>query len=64
MLPGTRFCRVHESAIVNLDRIEQIHFLGNHSYRISLTNALQIPIGRSRYAELQEKLGLDAKSLT
>jgi two-component system LytT family response regulator len=63
LLPHEVFCRVHESAIVNLERIEEIHFLGNHSYKISLTNAIQIPVGRSRYAELQKRLGLDSASL-
>jgi DNA-binding LytR/AlgR family response regulator len=59
LLPREKFCRVHESAIVNLERIEQIHFLGNHSYSISLTNAVQIPVGRLRYPELQKRLGID-----
>lgn len=63
LLPSDQFCRVHESAIVNLDRIEEIHFLGNHSYSISLTNGVQIPVGRSRYAGLQKKLGLNATPL-
>jgi DNA-binding LytR/AlgR family response regulator len=63
LLSSEVFCRVHESAIVNLDRIEEIHFLGNHSYRVSLTNRMQIPIGRSRYAELQKRLGLETVSM-
>lgn len=63
LLPREMFCRAHESSIVNLERIEQIHFLGNHSYSISLTNGLQIPVGRTRYAELQRRLGLDVNSL-
>jgi len=58
LLPRDGFCRAHESAIVNLERIEQIHFLGNHSYSISLSNSVQIPVGRSRYPELQKRLGL------
>ena len=60
MLPEDRFARVHDSAIVNLDRVEELILLGNHSYVVRLSNAQQIPVGRTRYAELQRKLGIDS----
>ncbi len=60
MLPRQQFVRVHDSAIVSLDRVEEIILLGNHSYMVRLSNSHQIPVGRSRYAELQRRLGMDA----
>lgn len=58
MLPPERFLRIHDSALVDLERVEEILFLGNHSYRVRLSNALQLPVARTRYPELQRRLGL------
>jgi len=58
MLPGDRFLRIHDSWLVNLDRVEELLFLGNHSYKLRLENKVQAPIGRTHYAELQRRLGL------
>ncbi len=60
LLPPEQFLRVHDSCLVNLERIEEVLFLGNHSYALRLTGGLQVPIGRTRYPELQRRLGLDA----
>ena len=60
LLPPS-FLRVHDSAIINLDKTEEILFLGNHTYAVRLTEGLQVPVGRGRYAELQRRLGLDAE---
>jgi two-component system response regulator LytT len=59
ILPADRFARIHDSCIVNLDRVEELIFLGNHSYSVRLTGGMQLPVGRTRYAELQRRLGLD-----
>ena len=59
LLPSDRFCRIHESCLVNLDCIEEVLFLGNHSYAVQLSDGLQLPVGRTRYPELQRRLGLD-----
>jgi two-component system LytT family response regulator len=59
LLPADRFYRLHDSCIVNLHLIERIHFLGNHSYTVQLLNGQQLPVGRTRYAELQIRLGLN-----
>jgi two-component system, LytTR family, response regulator len=58
LLPSDRFARIHDSCIVNLDRIEELIFLGNHSYSVKLSDGLQLPVGRTRYAELQRRLGM------
>lgn len=62
LLPPNRFLRIHGSCIVNLDRVEEIIFLGNHSYAVRLTNNEQFPLARARYAELQRRLGLDTNT--
>jgi DNA-binding LytR/AlgR family response regulator len=60
MLPADRFLRIHDSWLVNLERVEELLFLGNHAYMVRLENKVQAPVGRTRYAELQRRLGLSA----
>ena len=60
LLPSERFLRIHDSCIVNIELLDQILFLGNHSYAIQLTDGLRLPVGRSRFSELQRRLGLNA----
>jgi two-component system LytT family response regulator len=57
LLP-TEFVRIHDSYIVPLNRIEELLFLGNHSYAIRLSGGQTLPVGRSRYGLLRERLGL------
>jgi two-component system, LytTR family, response regulator len=58
LLPSNRFQRVHASVIVQLDRIEQINFLGNHTYNARLTSGLIVPVGRTQYPEIQRRMGI------
>jgi two-component system, LytTR family, response regulator len=58
LLPAERFLRIHESYLVNLDAIEEILFLGNHTYAVRLAGDRQAPVSRKRYAELQRRLGV------
>lgn len=60
LLPPERFYRIHDSFLVNLDRIEELIFLGNHTYEVRLTDKQRLPVGRTRYAELRRRLGLEA----
>lgn len=62
LLPVEKFLRIHDSCIVNLDRVIELLFLGNHAYVVRLEDNQQLPVGRSRYAELQRRLGIDAVS--
>jgi two-component system LytT family response regulator len=58
MLPPDQFLRIHDSAIVRVDAVEELLLLGNHSYAVRLSGNDQLPVGRTRYAVLQERLGL------
>ncbi|HLJ57570.1 MAG TPA: LytTR family DNA-binding domain-containing protein, partial [Chthonomonadaceae bacterium] len=58
MLPADRFLRIHDSCIVNLEQIRELHSLGSHSYAVSLIDGARLPVSRSRYPKLQRRLGL------
>jgi DNA-binding LytR/AlgR family response regulator len=59
LLPREQFLRIHDSCLVNLERVEELIFLGNHAYEVRLTSSQRLPVGRTRYAELQRRLGLE-----
>jgi DNA-binding LytR/AlgR family response regulator len=58
MLPEEKFARIHDSAIVNLDQVEELILLGDQSYVVKLSNSQQIPVGHTHCGELQRKLGI------
>ncbi len=58
LLPLETFFRIHDSCIVNLNFVKCLHFLGNHDYEISLSDGRLFPVGRTRYAALQQRLGI------
>jgi DNA-binding LytR/AlgR family response regulator len=60
LLPRDQFLRIHDSCLVNLDQVEELLFLGNHAYEVRLSDDQRLPVGRTRYAELQRRLGLEA----
>lgn len=62
LLPSASFLRIHDSCVVNLNLVEEVIFLGNHTYCVRLSDGQQMPVGRTRYAALQQRLGLDARS--
>lgn len=62
LLPGDLFLRIHDSCLVQLEKVEEILFLGNHTYRVRLSDGELLPVGRSRYPELQRRLGLEAEA--
>lgn len=57
LLPPS-FFRIHDSYLVNMGLVEEVIFLGNHAYMMRLSDGSQLPVGRSRYPELQRRLGL------
>ena len=59
LLPSERFFRIHESYIVQIKAISELHLLGSHSYMVRLTSGAQLPVSRLRYVELQKRLGLE-----
>lgn len=59
LLPPEQFLRIHDSCLIQVDQVEEILFLGNHTYRVRLSDGELLPVGRTRYPELQRRLGLD-----
>ncbi len=57
-LPGNQFIRVHRSFIVRIDKITRLEQYGKESYKVILNNNQSIPVSRSGYVRLKEKLGL------
>jgi DNA-binding LytR/AlgR family response regulator len=62
LLPADQFLRIHDSVLVNLERVEELLFLGNHAYQVRLSDKQCLPVGRTRYAELRRRLGLEEVS--
>ena len=56
-LDARRFVRIHRSAIVNLDRVQELqpHFHG--SYLVVLKSGVSLPLSRARREELRTALG-------
>jgi DNA-binding LytR/AlgR family response regulator len=59
LLPEDQFLRIHDSTIVNVNAIEEVVYLGNHTYGVLLSNREQLPVSRVRYPLLQKHFGLD-----
>jgi DNA-binding LytR/AlgR family response regulator len=59
LLPPQQFLRIHNSHLVRLERVEELLFLGNHRYGVRLSDDRVLPVGRSRYPALRQRLGLD-----
>ena len=61
LLPAELFLRVHDSCILNLETVEELLYLGSHSYGVRLRGGQQLPVSRTRFALLQEKLGVTSQ---
>ncbi|MCW3053448.1 MAG: DNA-binding response regulator [Chthonomonadales bacterium] len=59
LLPADRFLRIHDSFVVNLDEMVELLFLGDHTYEVRMTDRQLLRVGRTRYAALQRRLGLN-----
>ena len=59
VLPSEDFLRIHDSCLVQLAEIEELLFLGGHTYEVRLSDTHLVPVSRTRYADLQRRLGLD-----
>jgi DNA-binding LytR/AlgR family response regulator len=53
--PG--FERMHKSFIVRWSAVKALHAQEGSHYEAELKNGLRLPVGRTRYKELREKLG-------
>ncbi|MGO2696096.1 LytTR family transcriptional regulator DNA-binding domain-containing protein [Bavariicoccus seileri] len=52
------FIRVHRSYIINQKYIKEIEPWFNHTYQVTMTNDLKIPVSRSYIKEFREKIGI------
>ncbi|MGX7420187.1 LytTR family transcriptional regulator DNA-binding domain-containing protein [Carnobacterium gallinarum] len=57
-LDSQKFLRTHRSFIVNIQAIREIQPWFNHTYQITVTNGVKIPVSRSYVKRLKEHLGL------
>ncbi len=51
------FERIHKSYLVRFDAVKTLHAQEGSHYEAELHNGLRLPVGRTRYKELREKLG-------
>lgn len=56
-LDPSQFLRTHRSAIVNLDRIKELHPFFHGDYRVILKDGTELKLSRSRRQALEERLG-------
>lgn len=57
-LDPKRFMRVHNSHIVNLDRVREVRPHGHGDYRLLLDDGSVVPVSRSEGERLRRRLGL------
>lgn len=58
-LDPNRFFRIHRSTIVQLDRVESLHYKPGGDYYVELRDGHILRVSRGRYEDLQRRLGLD-----
>ena len=56
------FCRVHRSAIVNLERVSRMTLNSEGEYEVVLENQTHLRLSRRYRKQLQERLGFSGKS--
>lgn len=57
-LDPKRFMRVHNSHIVNLERVREVRPHGHGDYRLVLDDGSVVPVSRSNGEELRDRLGV------
>jgi len=58
VLDGSKFFRTHRSFIINLQQLTRIEPLEKNAYIALLKNGKKIPLSRTGYVKLKEKLGI------
>lgn len=51
------FERIHKSFVVRWSAVKALHAHEGSHYEVELRNGIRLPVGRTRYKELREKLG-------
>lgn len=57
-LPDQQFVRIHRSYLVNVQEISKLHPMEKESYVAVLKNNKQLPVSKTGYQKLKEKLGI------
>lgn len=55
-LPDDDFIRTHRSAIVKINQIDRIEPYGKETYRAIMKDGARIPVSRSGYKSIKEKV--------
>jgi two-component system LytT family response regulator len=61
-LDPNAFCRIHRSAIVNLDRVRGLKLGENGEYEVVLDHGNRLRLSRSYRKQLQSRLGMSASN--
>ena len=56
-LDPKRFVRIHRSAIVNIDRVRELHEIDRGEYAVMLEDGTKLKLSRSRRAQFESRLG-------
>jgi two-component system LytT family response regulator len=59
-LEAADFCRIHRSAIVNLDRIKTLKLNSEGEYNVILEDGSELPLSRRHRKDLESRLGMRA----
>jgi two-component system LytT family response regulator len=57
-LDQSAFCRIHRSAIVNLDRVRSLVLGSDGEYQVLLANGANLRLSRRYRKQLQERMGV------
>lgn len=55
---NSSFLRVHRSFIINMEKIHEIQPWFNHTYQLTMTNQVKVPVSRFYMMTFKEKIGL------
>jgi two-component system, LytTR family, response regulator len=59
-LQDANFCRIHRSAIVNIDRVRTLKLNAEGEYNVLLENGSELRLSRRHRKDLQSRLGVRA----
>jgi len=62
-LDPSTFCRVHRSAIVNLDRVRSLKLQEDGEYEVLLETGARVRLSRRYRKELEDRMGVRGKVL-
>ena len=55
---GHPFLRVHRAFLINLKEIKEIQPWFNHTFQLTMSNGLKVPVSRSYMKDFKEKVGI------